>query len=51
MQTAAATYWLDAVNFDTAGGFAKGIARTSLAGMDIGLPLAGILNFEAECFA
>ena len=41
---------LEAVNFDTAGGFAKGTARTSLAGMDIGLPLAGILDFEAERF-
>ena len=39
---------LEAVNFDTAGGFAKGTARTSLAGMDIGLSLAGILDFEAE---
>ena len=39
---------LEAVNFDTAGGFAKGTARISLAGMDIGLPLADILDFEAE---
>ena len=39
---------LEAVNFDTAGGFAKGTARTSLAGMDVGLPLEGILDFEAE---
>jgi len=39
---------LAAVNFDTAGGFAKGSARTSLAGMEIGLPLADILDFESE---
>ena len=31
-----------------AGGFDKGTARTSLHGMDIGLPLAGILDFGAE---
>ncbi|MDP6217680.1 MAG: valine--tRNA ligase, partial [Alphaproteobacteria bacterium] len=30
------------------GGFEKGTARTSLHGMDIGLPLAGILDFGAE---
>jgi valyl-tRNA synthetase len=30
------------------GGFEKGMARTSLHGMDIGLPLAGILDFGAE---
>ena len=30
------------------GGFAKGSARTSLAGMEIGLPLADILDFESE---
>ena len=39
---------VEAVSFDSEGGFAKGTARTSLAGMDIGLPLAGILDFEAE---
>ena len=39
---------VEVVSFDSEGGFAKGTARTSLAGMDIGLPLAGILDFEAE---
>ena len=39
---------VEAVSFDSKGGFAKGTARTSLAGMDIGLPLTGILDFEAE---
>ena len=39
---------VEAVSFDSEGGFAKGTARTSLAGMDIGLPLAGFLDFEAE---
>ena len=39
---------LEAVHFDTTRDFAEGTARTSLAGMDIGLPLAGILDFEAE---
>ena len=28
--------------------FAKGTARTSVQGMDVGLPLAGILDFDAE---
>ena len=37
-----------AVNFDVTGSFAKGTARTSIAGMDIGLPLADVLDFEAE---
>ncbi len=41
---------VEAVSFDSEGGFAQGTARTSLAGMDIGLPLAGILDFEAERF-
>ena len=35
-----------AINQD--GDFEKGTARTSLHGMDIGLPLAGILDFAAE---
>ena len=39
---------LEAINFDTGGGFAKGTARTSVAGMDVGLLLEGILDFEAE---
>ena len=39
---------VEAVSFDSEGGFVKGTARTSLAGMDVGLPLAGILDFEAE---
>jgi valyl-tRNA synthetase len=30
------------------GDFEKGTARTSLQGMDMGLPLTGILDFEAE---
>jgi valyl-tRNA synthetase len=30
------------------GGFEKGTARTSLQGMDMGLPLTGILDFDAE---
>ena len=41
---------VEALSFDSEGGFAQGTARTSLAGMDIGLPLAGILDFEAERF-
>ena len=41
---------VEAVSFDSEGGFAHGTARTSMAGMDIGLPLAGILDFEAERF-
>ena len=39
---------VEAVGFDSQDGFDKGTARTSLAGLDIGLPLAGILDFEAE---
>ena len=30
------------------GDFAKGTALTSISGMDVGLPLVGILDFDAE---
>jgi valyl-tRNA synthetase len=39
---------LEAININTEARFAKGTARTNLSNMDIGLPLMGILDFEAE---